>query len=342
MNMKPEKDPSMDYKKAGVDIDAANRLIKGFSEKIASTRNAGSMDTVGGFSGIYDPSVFGVKDPLLVGATDGVGTKLMIARSAGKHDTIGIDLVAMCVNDLICSGARPLFFLDYFACGKLEKGIWEDVVKGIIEGCKQAGCALLGGETAEMPGMYKQGDYDLAGFSVGMLDREKIIDGSRIEEGDAVLGVASSGLHSNGYSLVRSLLSEEEILGSADDLLRPTTIYVKPVLGLIEKIEIKGIANITGGGFYDNIPRILPAGTSCVIEYGSWEIPAVFGLLKEKGTVEDKEMCRTFNMGIGMVLVMDDKEINRASSVLKEEYGIESWKIGVVEKGEKEVRVKGL
>ncbi|MFA6636496.1 MAG: phosphoribosylformylglycinamidine cyclo-ligase [Candidatus Omnitrophota bacterium] len=327
------------YKKAGVDISKADRLIKGMSSLIDTTRVRGSMDSVGGFGGFFDLAATGEKDPLLVASTDGVGTKLKIAEITGKHDTIGIDLVAMCVNDVLCCGARPLFFLDYFACGKLESRIWKDVLKGIVAGCRDAGCALLGGETAEMPGMYKKGEYDLAGFAVGAVPRKKVINGKKIRPGDVLLGVASSGLHSNGYSLARKVFNKNEIKRRKRVLLRPTTIYVRPFMHVSGKADIKGAANITGGGLYENIPRVLPKGMKAVIRSGSWNVPAVFREIGERADIGEREMHTTFNMGIGMVFVCSEKDAKISQKVLREKFKLNSWVIGEIVKGERAVEI---
>jgi len=326
---------SITYKKAGVDINKADRLIRDIKGLVRTTAVKGVVGGIGGFGGLFDPKLTGIKDPLLVASTDGVGTKLKVAQLAGRHDTVGIDLVAMCVNDIVCSGARPAFFLDYFASGKLEGKVWKDVVKGVVKGCRAAGCALLGGETAELPGMYKKGEYDLAGFAVGLVDRKKVIDGKKIKAGDAVLGLASSGLHSNGYSLVRKVVPASQLKKKSGMFLEPTAIYAKPVMGLSGKIKIKGIANITGGGFYDNIPRVLPAGLRAVIRKGSWDIPEVFGALTRRSGLGEKELYRTFNMGIGMVLVVSPKDAVKARAILSKEHGLKSWVIGLVAGGKK-------
>lgn len=325
------------YKTAGVDIDRADGLIKDVKKLINTTRVKGSMDTIGGFGGFFDPARAGEKDSLLVASTDGVGTKLKIAGIAGKHDSVGIDLVAMCVNDVLCSGARPIFFLDYFACGKLDGKVWKDVLKGIVRGCRDAGCALLGGETAEMPGMYPKGEYDLAGFAVASVDRKKVIDGKKIKAGDVILGIASSGLHSNGYSLVRRVFTKAEMKKEKVLLLKPTTIYVKPFLALMKAVKVKGAANITGGGFYDNIPRMLPKGLRAVIKKGTWTLPKVFRIIAGKADIAEKEMYRTFNMGIGMVMAMSAKDAEKARRMLEKTFKIKSWVIGSVEKGRKGV-----
>lgn len=323
------------YKKAGVDIDKADRLIKNIKKLVNTTRVKGSMDSIGGFGGFFDPEKSGFRNPLLIASTDGVGTKLKIAQLCGKHDTIGIDLVAMCVNDILCSGAKPLFFLDYFACGKLDTKTWESVLKGIVEGCLKAGCALLGGETAEMPGMYPKGEYDLAGFAVGAVDRKNTIDGSRIRCGDVLLGLASSGLHSNGYSLVRKIFSKAEAKKNSTLLLKPTTIYVKPFLALMKSVKVKGAANITGGGFYDNIPRMLPKNTKALVHKGSWSLPKVYDLICKKVEIKEKELYRTFNMGIGMTLAMTEKDARKAQKILSKKFKLKSWIIGEIVKGKR-------
>ena len=323
------------YKSSGVDIDKADRLIKNVKGLVNTTRVKGSMDSIGGFGGFFDPAAAGVRNPLLIASTDGVGTKLKIAQLCGKHDTIGIDLVAMCVNDILCSGAKPLFFLDYFACGKLDGKIWESVLKGIANGCRQSGCALLGGETAEMPGMYPKGEYDLAGFSVGSVERKKVIDGSKIKPGDVLLGLASSGVHSNGYSLVRKIFSDKEMKKNRALLLKPTTIYVKPFLALMKAVRIKGAANITGGGFYDNIPRMLPKGVKAIVTKGTWSIPKIYKIMQEKAAIKDKELYRTFNMGIGMALVLTQKDAEKAKKMLAKRFKLKSWIIGEIARGRK-------
>ena len=327
------------YKTAGVDIDKADRLIKQAKKLINTTRIPGSMDSVGGFGGFFNLSKTGIKNPLLVASTDGVGTKLKVAQVAGKHDTVGIDLVAMCVNDVLCSGAKPVFFLDYFATGKLDSVIWSEVIKGIIKGCRESGCALLGGETAEMPGMYAKGEYDLAGFTVGVVDKKKVLTGKSIKAGDVLLGVASSGLHSNGYSLVRKLLSKKEIKENKTMLLKPTKLYVKPFMHLLKIVKVKGAANITGGGFYDNIPRMLPKGLGAFIQKNSWRVPKVFYSLKEKSNLSEKELYRTFNMGIGMVLALSVKDAEKAIKILDKKFKLKSWIIGDVVKGKRKVEI---
>jgi phosphoribosylformylglycinamidine cyclo-ligase len=328
------------YKKAGVDIDKANRLVGEIKKLIATTRIKGSTGSIGGFGGLFDIARTGSKGPLLVASTDGVGTKLKIAQNANIHNTVGIDLVAMCVNDILCLGARPLFFLDYFAMGKLDGKVWKDVIKGIVKGCKEAGCELLGGESAEMPGMYVKGEYDLAGFSVGAVERKKIIDGSKIKPDDVLLGLASSGLHSNGFSLVRKIFSKREIKRNQKLFLKPTIIYVKPVLEILRKATVKGIANITGGGFYDNIARVLPKNTKAAIQKGSWKIPAVFKLITENARIKEEELYRTFNMGVGMVLVLPQKDAEKTRLFLAKKFKLQSWIIGKVAKGKRGVEIK--
>ncbi len=312
------------YRDAGVDVEAgyeAVRRIKGHAQK---TLGPEVISGVGGFGGLFALDNKKYRKPVLVSGTDGVGTKLKLAFMTGRHDTIGIDCVAMCVNDIVCTGAQPLFFLDYLALGKNRPEKVEQIVKGVSDGCIMAGCSLLGGETAEMPGFYPEDEYDLAGFAVGIVEKEKIIDGKGIEPGDALVGLPSSGLHSNGFSLVRKLLaqSREQILeynnmlGTtvADELLKPTRIYVKTVLDLAGKFNIKGIANITGGGFVENIPRILPEGINAEISCGSWPVHTIFRLLQQTGNIEKREMFNTFNMGIGIVLAVEKKA---AHSIVK-------------------------
>ena len=316
------------YRLSGVNIDEGNRLVGLIKPAVRSTYRQEVMGDIGGFGGLFSGSFKGLKDPVIVSSTDGVGTKLMAAFMADKHDTVGIDLVAMSVNDILVSGAEPLFFLDYFATGKLDAKRAAAVVKGIAKGCKMAGCALLGGETAEMPGLYSPGEYDLAGFAVGVVDRKKIIDGAKIRTGDKIIGLASSGLHSNGYSLARKIIFESlklkvsskprdfnETIGSV--LLTPTRIYVKPVLSLMREVDILGMAHITGGGFIDNIPRVLPENATAVIERGSWKAPKIFSLLKEGGPVDEMEMLRTFNCGIGLIMVVRAKDEAKTLKRLK-------------------------
>jgi phosphoribosylformylglycinamidine cyclo-ligase len=310
------------------------------------------MAELGGFGGLFGLNKDKYEEPVLVSGTDGVGTKLKLAFAMDKHDTIGIDAVAMCVNDIIVQGAEPLFFLDYLACDKVVPEKIEAIVKGIAEGCVQSGCALIGGETAEMPGMYSQGEYDIAGFTVGIVDKKKMIDGSTIAPGDAVLGFASSGIHSNGFSLVRRLLLEEagysldqqlDELGGAklgDVLLEPTRIYVKQALKLIEEVQVKGMAHITGGGFIENIPRVLPEGVNVDIAYGSWPILPIFGLMQDKGEITNRDMFTTFNMGIGLVIVVPADQAEKAITV-SEELGEKAYRIGTVTEGSRIVTFTG-
>jgi phosphoribosylformylglycinamidine cyclo-ligase len=339
------------YRSAGVDIDEGDRLVEMIKPIAAATNRKGVIGSIGGFGALFSAKFKGMKDPVLVSGTDGVGTKLKVAFLADKHDTIGIDLVAMCVNDIVVSGAEPLFFLDYFATGKLSADVGREVVSGIARGCRLAGCALVGGETAELPGFYKDGEYDLAGFAVGVVDRKKIIDGSRVRPGDAVIGLASSGLHSNGYSLARKAIFDRLGLGVSDTLpgskktvkealLEPTAIYVKPMLALGRAVSIKGMAHITGGGMSENIPRVLPKGTKAVIRKGSWEVPHVFKVIKEAGGVETGEMMRTFNAGIGMVVMVrkgDEKTALRKLKAMR----VKAWPIGeIAKRGRKDESVE--
>ena len=307
------------YKEAGVDIDAAAELVENIKPHIKATHRNGVMSGIGGFGALFDLKDTGYQDPVLVSGTDGVGTKIKIAIDSGIHDTIGIDAVAMCVNDIVVQGAEPLFFLDYFATGKLDTGVAEQVIKGVAKGCELSGCALIGGETAEMPGLYADGDYDLAGFTVGAVEREKMITGNAIRDGDVILGLASSGLHSNGFSLVRKIIEstqgfdyKQKTSFSGDKtlqelLLEPTRIYVKSILDALESCEgsIHGMAHITGGGLLENVPRVLPEDVSAVIDVASWELPPVFGWLKEAGNLQPSDLASTLNTGIGMVVVCD-------------------------------------
>jgi phosphoribosylformylglycinamidine cyclo-ligase len=309
------------YSEAGVDIDKGNLFVSRIKNIVAETHRRGVISDIGGFSGLFAIGNEDLKNPVLVASTDGVGTKLAVAKLCNKHDTIGIDLVAMCVNDVIVSGAKPLFFLDYFACNALDVEVATDVVRGIAEGCKQAHCSLIGGETAEMPGLYQPGDYDLAGFVVGIGDRNAIIDGSDIRVGDKIIGLASSGFHSNGYSLVRKVFFEElgkkvdeyiEEFGCTvgEELLRPTRIYVDSVVNTLRRCTIHGLVHITGGGFIDNIPRILPSGCAARIDPGSWPVLPCFSYLQEKGNISALEMYRTYNMGIGMMVIVPDSNVD--------------------------------
>lgn len=309
---------AISYKDSGVDVERGYQAVKLMREHVKSTYTDGVLGDIGSFGGFFSMPK-GMEEPVLVAGTDGVGTKLKYAFVADKHDTIGIDAVAMCVNDIVCQGAKPLFFLDYFATGALSPEVVATVVSGVAEGCRQSSCALIGGETAEMPGFYAAGEYDIAGFAVGVVDKKKVINGKNIKAGDVLVGIKSSGIHSNGYSLVRKLWGEDkaelekydERLGGRviDVLLTPTKIYVKSILALIEKVQVKGIAHITGGGFIENIPRIFPEGIGCEIDTKSYEVPALFKIMQEKAGITDSQIYNTFNMGIGMVVCVDEKNV---------------------------------
>ena len=329
------------YKDAGVDIDAGNELVERIKPFVARTRRPEVLAGIGGFGGLFALPPGRYREPVLVSGTDGVGTKLMLAQKLGRHDTIGIDLVAMCVNDILVQGAEPLFFLDYFACGKLDTDVASDVVAGIAEGCLQAGAALIGGETAEMPDMYAPGEYDLAGFAVGAVERSAMLDGSSIAEGDAIVAIASSGPHSNGYSLIRKVLErvpDATIDGvpAAERLLTPTRIYVRPVLAMMQEISVKGLAHITGGGITENIPRVLPAGLAAELDTSTWQQGPKFDFLQEHGGIEPSEMHRTFNCGVGMVVVVGADDADAAIKLL-EDRGENAWRIGRVIAGDREV-----
>ncbi|CAM5765168.1 phosphoribosylformylglycinamidine cyclo-ligase [Labrys miyagiensis] len=342
---------SLTYADAGVDIDAGNAMVDAIKPLVRATRRVGADAEIGGFGGLFDLKACGFKDPVLVAANDGVGTKLKVAIETGIHDTVGIDLVAMSVNDLVVQGAEPLFFLDYFATGKLAPGQGVAIVKGIAEGCTDAGCALIGGETAEMPGMYADGDYDLAGFAVGAVERDAILPRGGVAEGDVILGLASSGVHSNGYSLVRKIVSlsglawdapapfgEGGTLGQA--LLTPTRIYVKPLLAALKATgtAIKALAHITGGGFPDNIPRVLPDGIGASIDLAAIKPPPVFGWLSRTGGVEEREMLRTFNCGVGMIVVTAAGDAEAVEKALAEA-GLPPMRLGTVVRQESAERV---
>lgn len=328
----------LSYKDAGVDIHAGNELVERIKSDVKRTRRPEVMGGLGGFGALCAlPTKY--KEPILVSGTDGVGTKLRLAIDLNKHDTIGQDLVAMCVNDLVVQGAEPLFFLDYYATGKLEVDVAANVVKGIADGCVISGCALVGGETAEMPGMYHEGDYDLAGFCVGVVEKSKIIDGSTVKTGDALIALASSGPHSNGYSLIRKVLEVSRSNPATDlledkplseHLLAPTKIYVKSILKLVEEVDVHAIAHLTGGGFWENIPRVLPESAKAVIDESSWQWPAIFSWLQEKGNISRYEMYRTFNCGVGMVIALPERDVEKALTLLKES-GENAWLIGKIE-----------
>jgi len=346
MSQKP-----LTYADAGVSIDAGNALVKAIGPLARSTARPGADAALGGFGGIFDLKACGFRDPLLVAANDGVGTKLKLAIDLNRHDGVGIDLVAMCANDLIVQGAEPLFFLDYFATGRLDNDVAEAVVGSIAEGCRQASCALIGGETAEMPGMYGDGDYDLAGFCVGAVERSDLLDGSRVAPGDAIIGIASSGVHSNGFSLVRRIASDRGwdlaaeapflpgvTLGEA--LLKPTRIYVKALLPLIRDNLVHGLAHITGGGLLENVPRVLPEGRRAEIDADKWEFPPLFSLLQDGGNVAPEEMARTFNCGIGMVAIAASRDSDRVIAGLQQA-GERAQVIGRIEQGQRGCTVRG-
>ncbi|WEV46076.1 phosphoribosylformylglycinamidine cyclo-ligase [Bifidobacterium sp. ESL0690] len=317
------------YEQAGVSVEAGYEVVRRIKSHVARTNRPGVVGGIGGFGGLFDLASLGYKEPMLVSGTDGVGTKLMVAKMAGKHDTIGIDCVAMCVNDIAAQGAQPLFFLDYIACGKNDPALLEQVVSGVADGCVQAESALIGGETAEMPGMYDENEYDLAGFAVGVAEKSAIVDGSGIHEGDALIGLESSGVHSNGFSLVREALFNEagytvdtklDELGDAtlgDVLLTPTKIYVKALKPLFAAGLIKGVAHVTGGGFIENIPRMIPAGLAASIKIGTWSIPPIFDIIERAGSIDHEEMFNVFNMGIGMVLAVDPANVKQALTTLE-------------------------
>ncbi|MEA3328924.1 MAG: phosphoribosylformylglycinamidine cyclo-ligase [Candidatus Omnitrophota bacterium] len=334
--------PTLTYKKAGVDIDKANLFVDKLSKIVKSTERKGVLGRIGSFGGFFEISKT-YKNPVLVSSSDGVGTKLKLAFLTNKHDTVGIDLVAMNVDDCLCCGAEPLFFLDYIATGRIDQSVLLDVVKGIARGCKDAGCALLGGETAEMPDFYKAGEYDLSGFCVGIVEKGQIIDGSKIKMGDKVIGLASSGLHSNGYSLVRKLFSKKELKNNSNEFLRPTRIYTKPVLSLVKskdyRTSLTGIVHITGGGFIDNIPRVIPRGLGVEVYKNSWQIPAVFLEIKQRAGLDMHQMFRTFNMGVGMALIVRSKDAGHTVKHLRKRFKLACRVIGKIVRGNKEVKI---
>ncbi|MCI7685923.1 MAG: phosphoribosylformylglycinamidine cyclo-ligase [Baileyella intestinalis] len=346
------KSQSESYKEAGVDITSGYRAVELMKEHVAKTMVFGNTAPVGGFGGLFQPDLTGMEEPVLVSGTDGVGTKLKLAFLQDRHDTVGIDCVAMCVNDILCVGAKPLFFLDYIACGKNVPEKIADIVKGVADGCVQSECSLIGGETAEMPGFYPEDEYDLAGFAVGIVDKKKVIDRNSVKEGDVIIGIASSGIHSNGYSLVRKVFDVEnqdltvkpEELGGktlGEVLLTPTKIYVKPMLALFKEIQPHGVMHITGGGFYENIPRGLPEGFSAKISKDSLEVPAVFKMLMEKGGIPERDMFNTYNMGTGMTVVVDEKDADRAIEIINGA-GEKAKAIGRIVKGGEGVIITGL
>lgn len=341
-----EKSFSESYKAAGVDVTAGYKGVELMKKAVQATYSNAVISDIGGFGGLYAPQIKGMEEPILVSGTDGVGTKLKLAFLMDKHDTIGEDCVAMCANDVICTGASPMFFLDYMALGKNIPEKVATIVAGVAEGCKKANCSLIGGETAEMPGFYPVDEYDLAGFCVGIVDKKKIIDNKTIEIGDKVIGLKSSGVHSNGFSLVRKVfnVSKEnlneyvESLGCTvgEALLKPTKIYVKPILKLIEQVKVKGISHITGGGFYENMPRMLREGVVLKIDKNSYEVPPIFKLIAERGNIPERDMYNTFNMGIGMAVIVPESEVEKSLEILKQA-GEEAYLIGEVIEGNREV-----
>lgn len=341
-----EQKQSLSYKDAGVDIDAGNALVENIKGAVKRTKRPEVMGGLGGFGSVCQLPT-GYKEPVLVAGTDGVGTKLRLAIDLAKHDTVGIDLVAMCVNDLIVQGAEPLFFLDYYATAKLDVDVASSVVEGIAEGCVQSGCALVGGETAEMPGMYHQGDYDIAGFCVGVAEKSRLIDGSKVAAGDQLIALGASGPHSNGFSLIRKVLevnntdTNELLEGKkiADHLLEPTKIYVKSVLELLKTVEVNALSHITGGGFWENIPRVLPETAQAVIKDNSWQWPSIFNWLQEQGNITEHEMYRTFNCGVGMIIAVPADKVAQSIEVLTA-HGENAWHIGeIADKAEGEEQV---
>ena len=335
------------YKSAGVDVEEGQKAVALMKNAVKETFTKNVLTGLGGFGGLFELDLEGINKPVLVSGTDGVGTKLKLAFMMDKHDTIGQDCVAMCVNDILCQGAKPLFFLDYLATGKLKAERAETIVTGIAKACKESGAALIGGETAEMPGFYDEGEYDLAGFVVGIVDKDKMITGEDIQPGDALVGIASSGVHSNGFSLARKIFFEQEKMKPEEHSLRlgktigevlitPTKLYVKPLLSLMKTVEIKGMSHITGGGFYENLPRALPEGTAASIQLGSWEIPPIFDFVKEKGPLEEDVLFGTFNMGIGMMMIVAPEDATDALEELSKS-GQRAWQIGEVTEGNGQV-----
>ena len=339
---------SESYKEAGVDVTAGYKAVELMKKNVQSTYTDAVCGDVGGFGGLYAPKFAGMSEPILVSGTDGVGTKLKLAFLMDKHDTVGQDCVAMCVNDIVCVGASPMFFLDYLALGKNIPEKVAEIVKGVTDGCLKAGCSLIGGETAEMPGFYPEDEYDLAGFSVGIVDKKDIINNESINIGDKIIGLKSSGVHSNGFSLVRKVFNiDKENLGEyveelgmtlGECLITPTRIYVKPVLALLKEVRVKGISHITGGGFYENLPRMLREGVSLDIKKNSYEVPAIFKLIQERGGVPERDMYNTFNMGIGMAIIVSEEDSGKALGVL-EKSGEEAYLIGEVTKGDNEINI---
>ncbi|MBQ6358408.1 MAG: phosphoribosylformylglycinamidine cyclo-ligase [Clostridia bacterium] len=345
--MTDSKSQSEAYAAAGVDITAGYKAVELMKSHIARTATAGVCSDIGGFGGLFVPNIAGMTEPVLVSGTDGVGTKLKLAFLMDRHDTVGIDCVAMCVNDIICCGAKPLFFLDYIACGRNVPERIADIVKGVADGCVQAGAALIGGETAEMPGFYPEDEYDLAGYSTGIVDRPRIIDNGTMTPGDAIIALPSSGVHSNGFSLVRKVFDVEhadlnaplaELGGRSlgETLLTPTKIYVKPVLALLKQVQVKGISHITGGGFYENIPRSIPQGLCARIDRARVRVLPIFDLIQKRGNIPERDMFNTFNMGVGMSLVVAEKDAERALEILREN-GEDAYRIGVIEESEEKI-----
>lgn len=338
------------YRQAGVDIDAGNEAVERMKKHVKKTFRPEVLSGLGGFGALFKPNLSNVEEPVFVSGTDGVGTKLKIAFAMDKHDTVGIDVVAMCVNDVIVQGAEPLFFLDYLACGKVVPEKMEAIVKGIADGCVQAGCALIGGETAEMPSMYQEEEYDIAGFTVGMVDRKDLIDGSKVKEGHVLIGLASSGIHSNGFSLVRKILLDDaklsldshvDELGAplGEVLLEPTKIYVKSILSVLKEFTVHGLVHVTGGGFHDNIPRVIPEGLQAEVNAESWKVPKIFSFIQQAGNVSDYDMFRTFNMGIGMILVVNPED-SQAIAERFQSLGEDAYVIGTVQQGTEGVFIK--
>ena len=340
---------AINYKNAGVDVDAGQREVELIKSIVAKTQSKDVLSSLGGFSGLFNLDLSEIKNPVLVSGTDGVGTKVILAHKLNKHDTIGIDCVAMCVNDILCQGAKPLFFLDYIATGKLVPEKMEEIVKGVAEGCIQSSASLIGGETAEMPGVYQEDQYDLAGFAVGVVDKDKIIDGSDIKEGDLIFGLSSNGIHSNGYSLVRKIvfdhcnfdLSEKfDELGCTlgEELLKPTRIYVKEILELLKLVDIKGMSHITGGGFYENIPRMIPDGLCAKVDASVVETPEIFKLLKKWADLKDKDMYSTFNMGVGLTFVVKEEDRDKVTNFFKNS-DLKLYELGKVVTGEDKIEL---
>lgn len=336
------------YAKAGVNINAGYKSVELIKKHIAKTNIKGVLSDIGGFGGIFELNLKGINKPVLVSGTDGVGTKLKIAFLMNKHDTIGIDCVAMCVNDIICSGAKPLIFLDYIACGKNYPKKISEIVKGIAKGCVQAGCSLIGGETAEMPGFYSKNEYDLAGYSTGIVDKSKIIDGKKVKKGDIIIAIASSGVHSNGFSLVRKIFENYNLknpvkeLGKksfGETLLTPTKIYVKPILKVLQKVKVKGISHITGGGFYENIPRCIPNGFCAEIEKRNIKILPIFNYIQKCGKLKERDMFNTFNMGVGMCIIVSKSEVNKAIDILNS-CGEDAYIIGNIIEAKEKIIIK--